>query len=237
MFKYLGALATVGFASKEDHWAVIVAGSSGFSNYRHQADACHAYQIVKANGIPESNIILMAYDDVANSYWNPFPGKLFNSPKGEDVYAGCKIDYRADDVTPENFLAVLKGDIYTTGGKKVLGSNDKSKVFVNFVDHGAPGLVGFPWDDLYADQLHKAIMYMHENSLYEKLTFYIEACESGSMFPNLPTDIGVYATTAANASESSWGTYCYPHDLVNGKHVGSCLGDLYSVNWMEDSDR
>ena len=26
-----------------DHWAVIVAGSSGYSNYRHQADTCHAY--------------------------------------------------------------------------------------------------------------------------------------------------------------------------------------------------
>ena len=78
---------------------------------------------------------------------------------------------------------------------------------------------------------------MHENELYQKLTFYIEACESGSMFPGLPSNIGVYATTAANASESSWGTYCYPDDMVNGVHLNSCLGDLYSVNWMEDSDK
>lgn len=26
------------------HWALLVAGSSGWSNYRHQADVCHAYQ-------------------------------------------------------------------------------------------------------------------------------------------------------------------------------------------------
>jgi glycosylphosphatidylinositol transamidase (GPIT) subunit GPI8 len=26
-------------------WALIVAGSSGYFNYRHQADACHAYQV------------------------------------------------------------------------------------------------------------------------------------------------------------------------------------------------
>lgn len=25
------------------HWAVLVAGSNGFWNYRHQADICHAY--------------------------------------------------------------------------------------------------------------------------------------------------------------------------------------------------
>lgn len=93
----------------------------------------------------------MAYDDIANNYWNPFPGQLFNGNEGIDVYKGCKIDYKGDDVTPENFLAVLKGDYTATGMKKVLGSDENSKVFVNFVDHGAPGLVGFPWDDLYAD--------------------------------------------------------------------------------------
>ena len=27
------------------HWAVLVAGSSGWGNYRHQADVFHAYQV------------------------------------------------------------------------------------------------------------------------------------------------------------------------------------------------
>ena len=26
-------------------WAVLVAGSRGWDNYRHQADVCHAYQV------------------------------------------------------------------------------------------------------------------------------------------------------------------------------------------------
>lgn len=26
-------------------WALLVAGSKGFMNYRHQADICHAYQV------------------------------------------------------------------------------------------------------------------------------------------------------------------------------------------------
>ena len=45
--------------TNSSHWAVIVAGSKVYSNYRHQADACHAYRIVQRNGIPKSNIILM----------------------------------------------------------------------------------------------------------------------------------------------------------------------------------
>lgn len=51
-----------------DNWAVLVAGSHEWTNYRHQADVCHAYQILHNNGIPDSNIIVMMYDDLAH-HW------------------------------------------------------------------------------------------------------------------------------------------------------------------------
>lgn len=56
------------------------------------------------------------------------------------------------------------------------------------------------------------------------------------MFVNLPKNTSIYALSAAGTDESSWGTYCAPDDVVNGHHVGSCLGDLFSVSWMEDTD-
>lgn len=88
------------------HWVVIVAGSNGWYNYRHQvsvelifevekvhgffqtvsqlsylksvqifccirvrvqADVCHAYQIIHKNGIPDEQIVVMMYDDLAQS--------------------------------------------------------------------------------------------------------------------------------------------------------------------------
>ena len=67
----------LGLVNAVDHWAVLVAGSNGFWNYRHQADVCHAYQVLRKNGFPEENIILMAFDDIANSHENPIAGKLF----------------------------------------------------------------------------------------------------------------------------------------------------------------
>ena len=96
-----------------------------------------------------------------------------------------------------------------------------------------------PWGGyLYADKLHEAFLTMNEKKMYKQMTVYFEACESGSMFENiLETDIGIYAVSAANAKESSWGTYCSPDDMVDGKHIKSCLGDLFSVNWMEDADK
>jgi legumain len=144
-------------------------------------------------------------------------------------------------VTPENFLAVIKGDasaVASAGNGKVLKTNANSKVFINFADHGAPGLIAFPSSYLYADDFNTALNYMHDNAMYKEMVVYIEACESGSMFENILSDkLNIYATTAANSKESSWGTYCPPDDSVNGVHLGTCLGDLYSVNWMEDSDK
>jgi len=91
---------------------------------------------------------------------------------------------------------------------------------------------------LQVGDLNVALRKMHSANMYNKLVFYMEACESGSMFENvLPTNINIYVTTASNAVESSWGCYCPPEDIIEGRSLGSCLGDLYSVNWMEDADK
>ena len=127
------------------HWAVLVAGSNGYGNYRHQADVCHSYQVAKSKGVPESNIIVMAYDDIANNSRNPVPGQLFNKPSkvgdaGFDVYEGCNIDYKGADVNSDNIVKVMTG---TASGKK-LESTSEDNVFVFFSDHGGTGLICFP---------------------------------------------------------------------------------------------
>ena len=77
---------------------------------------------------------------------------------------------------------------------------------------------------------------MYDNKMFAELTFYLEACESGSMFPNLTDKENIYAMTASNASLSSWGAYCGSEAYVDGVSIGSCLGDLFSINWMEDTE-
>jgi hypothetical protein len=202
------------------HWAVIAAGSKTFANYRHQADACHAYQIALKNGIPKDNIILMMEDDVANNKENPFPGKLFNRPTaagtpGVDVYAGCEPTYKGKVVTAQLFLDVLTGNTTDPTRTKVLTSGPHDKVFVNFVDHGGGKIVEFPNGPyMHAEDLNAALTTMHTKGMYEKLVFYMEACNGGSMFAKmLPTDLNIFATTAASPTEPSWGTYCPPQVL------------------------
>jgi legumain len=226
----------VAAAVGEDHWALLVAGSNGYDNYRHQADICHAYHVVRSHGIPDERIIVMMYDDIANSTENPFPGNIINRPDGPNVYPGVLKDYTGDDVTPEVFLKVLTGDskgIKTLLGRegKVIKSGPDDRIFVNFADHGGPGILAFPNDDLQAKDLIQAIKSMHENKQYKQMVFYVEACESGSMFAHLlASNINVFATTAANPDESSYACY---YDEKRETY----LGDVYSVMWMEDSDK
>ncbi|KAM0908357.1 hypothetical protein ACQ4PT_015513 [Festuca glaucescens] len=152
-----------------------------FLRSAEKADVCHAYQILKRGGLKEENIVVFMYDDIAQDPQNLRRGVIINHPKGKDVYAGVPKDYTGDQVTTENFFAVLMGN--------------------------------------------------------KTAVIYVEACESGSMFEGImPQDLNIYVTTAANAVESSWGTYCPgwnpppPHEYL------TCLGDVYSVSWMEDSE-
>lgn len=57
-----------------------MAGSHTYSNYRHQSDVFHAYQILLKNGFSKDKIITFAYDDIAHNIKNPFKGKVFNKP-------------------------------------------------------------------------------------------------------------------------------------------------------------
>ncbi|KAA8525182.1 hypothetical protein F0562_006954 [Nyssa sinensis] len=221
-------------------WAVLIAGSNGYWNYRHQADVCHAYQLLKQGGLKDENIIVFMYDDIAFDEYNPRPGIIINSPHGADVYAGVPKDYTGEDVTVDNFLAVILGNktALTGGSGKVVDSGPNDHIFIYYTDHGGPGVLGMPtYPYLYADDLIDVLKKKHASGTYKSLVFYLEACESGSIFEGLlPEGLNIYATTASNAEESSWGTYCPGEYPSPPPEYDTCLGDLYSVAWMEDSD-
>ncbi|GBG73201.1 hypothetical protein CBR_g12919 [Chara braunii] len=222
-------------------WAVLVAGSFGYWNYRHQADVCHAYQVLSKNGLQEENIIVFMYDDIAFHEDNPRPGTIINSPNGVNVYKGVPKDYTGRDVRTSVFLNVLAGNkaaVRGIGSEKVLASGPSDHVFLFYSDHGGPGVLGMPNSQLlYADELNGVIKGMHEAGAFLEMVVYLEACESGSVFEGLlRPEWNVYATTASNAQESSWATYCPYSQLAPPQGFETCLGDLYSVAWIEDSE-
>ncbi|KAF9614464.1 hypothetical protein IFM89_018711 [Coptis chinensis] len=225
---------------KGTKWAVLVAGSNGYGNYRHQADVCHAYQLLKKGGLKDKNIVVFMYDDIAKDENNPRPGVIINHPQGQDVYAGVPKDYTGKHVTAKNFYAVLLGDKEGVqgGSGKVVDSKPDDRIFVYYTDHGGPGVLGMPnLPYIYAGEFIEVLKKKHASVSYKEMVIYVEACESGSIFEGLmPKDLNIYVTTASNAEENSWGTYCPGMDPPPPPEYETCLGDLYSVAWMEDSD-
>ncbi|XGW02895.1 hypothetical protein V3C99_014713 [Haemonchus contortus] len=214
-------------------YALLVAGSDGWWNYRHQADVSHAYHTLINHGVKPDNIIVMMKDDIANHERNPYKGKIFNDPSLTDVYEGVVIDYKDKSVTPSNFLAILQGNETAVkgGNGRVIHSTVNDRIFVYFSDHGGVGTISFPYERLTAKQLNSVLLDMHRKDKFGHLVFYLETCESGSMFHNiLKKNINVYAVTAANPDESSYATYCFEDPRL------PCLGDEFSVTWMDDSD-
>ncbi|KAK2952783.1 putative Vacuolar-processing enzyme [Blattamonas nauphoetae] len=216
-----------------ENWAVLVAGSDGWSNYRHQCDCFRNWQILKKNNFKMENVITMCYDDIAGNSRNPFPGQMFNYPDGPNVYIGTEnIDYIGRDVTAEKFYAVLKGDRAKAGGK-VLETTENDNIFIHYNDHGSSGLICFPTGGYaYAKDLNAALEYMTANKRYKRILFYMEACYSGTMFDSiLKSNTNIYAVTAANTKESSYAEYC-----GISKYGGTCLSNEFSQRWMEISD-
>jgi legumain len=92
-------------------------------------------------------------------------------------------------------------------------------------------LVAFPgFKMLYAKDLIPVLTSMITNKKFDQLVFYLESCESGSMFNKILSDkLRIYATSASNPFESS-----YACDYNAGERA--YLNDCYSFAFMNDTD-
>ncbi|KAG7461613.1 hypothetical protein MATL_G00192930 [Megalops atlanticus] len=215
-----------GESSKQ--WILLAAGSKGWDNYRHQADVCHAYQMARSNGIPDEQIIVMMYDDIAYNKENPFKGNIINEPNGSNVYEGVLKDYTGNDVSAENFLAVLEGDessVTKRGPKKVIKSGSNDTIFVYLSDHGSNGIFAFPKSTLYATDLIDTVKRMNSNQQFSQMVMYVESCHSGSMLSQLPRNINVYGVSASKPDENSYAC-CYD------QRRNAYLADVFTAHWL-----
>ena len=212
-------------------WVIFAAGSKGYSNYRHQSDICHGYQVAHGLGIPDERIIMFMYDDIAYNSQNPNKGKIFNDNDGKspDVYQGVPHDYTGSQATANNFLKIIRGEDMTgIGSGKTLKSTTNDHVFIFFDDHGGSDIICFP-DGRYVHsaELESALNAMHDKGLYGKLVFYVEACYSGSMFYKIKIPANAYIATAAPIDQSS---YAFKYD----SRAGTYVADVFSWLWIDD---
>lgn len=196
--------AGLAYPPLEGNWAVLIATSQGWNNYRHQADVLAIYKELKKAGYPDERIILIAEDDLAYNPSNPEPGIIRVVPGGENVYDEVEIDYNLSNLEPTDFVDILTGKS-SSRLPVVLGSGPGDNVFVFWSGHGEPGWL--KWNDLpggmNSEMLAGAFVEMRETGHYRKLLMMVEACYSGGVINDCRNFPGMLFITAANGEETS----------------------------------
>jgi len=219
---------------RSDLWALVVAGSSGWSNYRHQADALAQYQLLRANGVPDDRIILVLEDDLSAAAQNPYAGVVQYQPEGENLYDPApEVDYRLEDIDAADLLDILSGNT-STGLDPVIGSQAGDNIYVFlaghgsrdgfFVDSGDALSVGDDGSLLEPKDLNATLMAMAGR--YRQVLLAVESCHAGALGEAL-TAPNAILLAAANPYENS---------LAHNRRIedGTWLADRFAFElWRE----
>lgn len=185
--------------------AVLICGSEGWYNYRHQADILNVYQHLKKNGMSDDDIILIMRDDIAAHPNNKDQGVIRVASGGENLYEDVVLDYRADSLTVEEIASILLGEknekLHT-----VLESNNTDNVLLYWTGHGKNG--SFNWletaDGFTSEMLRETLQEMYSKQMYQSVLLCAEPCYSGSVVQAIEGVPLVLGISAADENESSF---------------------------------
>ena len=190
------------YPEHKDNYAVIVAASTGWSNYRHQADAMLMYLALKYQGFDDEHIILIMEDDIANHDKNPTPGEVRISPEGGNVYVNINADYRTSSLYPADIQNILTG-VKTARTPVVLEATENNNVFLFWSGHGESEALIYNDLEFTSSEVRHTLETMSQQKKFRKLFFVMETCFSGSVADSCEGIKGVLMLTAANDSETS----------------------------------
>jgi ABC-type branched-subunit amino acid transport system substrate-binding protein/glycosylphosphatidylinositol transamidase (GPIT) subunit GPI8 len=195
-------------------WALILASSRGFENYRHQADALAQYQLLRERGVPDDHIVLILADDLAAAPDNPEPGAIRNRADGPELYADAQIDYRLDEVSVDDVLGHILHGRSSARLPAVIRSGEGDDLFLFVVGHGGRQGVYYGAEralDTVADahalispeQLAASLSGLASERAFRRTLLVVEACHGGVMGSKLEGIAGVVLISGANAVEDS----------------------------------
>jgi glycosylphosphatidylinositol transamidase (GPIT) subunit GPI8 len=236
------AAAAVGGAyqppAKTGTWALLVAASDGWDNYRHQADVLAQYQRLRANGVPADHIVVVMANDIADNTRNSPKGTVRYTVDGPNLDVGVHADYSPTTLSADQLMGVLSGQA-GPATPKVIGSGPGDDVFVYMAGHGNDnGLylgLGQPvpstttnYSVLTPAALDGTIATMAAQHRYRRVLVALEACQSGTFGQPLRAP-GALLLTAAGPTEDSLSANYDPH-------LGTWLADQFSYQlWLAES--
>ena len=211
--KYKASIVTQNYPELKDQYAVLVQGSSGWNDYRHEADVLSIYQMLKANGYPDDHIILISADYCANAPENKDKGAVRTDPDGKNLREGAVIDYLNADLTPQDICNILKG-VKTDRTPVVLPADSCQNVLLFWSGHGRSsvmnGINEMAWlntptgQGMTADMLAGTLQDMAANKQFRQMLLCLEPCYSANMGKELESIPGVLAICSSGVFEQSF---------------------------------
>ena len=189
----------IDYPELKDNYAVLVAASKGWKNYRHQADVLGMYHYLKGKGYDDDHIILIMADDIASNEKNPSQGVVRREIGGDNLYKDLQIDYKLDDLGLEGLKQILTCDP-SEAYPVTLGSSENDNVLFFWSGHGTQK--GWKWkedEDLNADFARS----MFSDMQFRKMFAVVETCYSGVVAQDCTGIPGLLMMTAANPYETS----------------------------------
>jgi glycosylphosphatidylinositol transamidase (GPIT) subunit GPI8 len=181
------------------NYAVLVAASEGWKNYRHQADVLGMYHYLKRKGYDDDHIILIMADDIAYNEKNPLQGVVRREIGGDNLYKDLQIDYKLGDLTLEDLKRILTGEP-SEKYPVTLGSSENDNVLFFWSGHGTKK--GWLWKEMenlspeFAREMFSAMKFRKQFAI-------IETCYSGVVGEGCIGIPGLLMMTAANSYETS----------------------------------
>ena len=188
----------IDYPELKDNYAVLVAASEGWKNYRHQADVLGFYHYLKGEGYDDDHIILIMADDIAYNERNPLQGVVRREVSGNNLYEDVVIDYKLGDLSLGDLKQILTSepsDVYPV----TLGSSKSDNVLFFWSGHGTQN--GWKWketENLNADFAKSVFSDMQ----FRKMFAIIETCYSGGVAQGCIGIPGLLMMTAANPYET-----------------------------------
>lgn len=203
------------YPALQDQYAVLVQGSEGYVNYRHQADVLSVYQALRRGGFPDDHIILIIDADMASHPNNPQPGTVRTSADGPDLLSGTDvlpkavIDYDSRNLSAQDIADILAGRS-SSRLPVVVPQGEGNNVLLYWSGHGRSSSQGgadeFAWRDTYAGRGLTADLLREtaEAMTFRKLCIAAEPCYGECVVRSVEGLPGVLAMSGASADEQSW---------------------------------
>lgn len=183
----------------KENYAVLIAASEGWKNYRHQADVLAFYHYLKEQGYDDEHIILIIADDIAYNEKNPLQGVVRREESGKNLYKNVQIDYKLGELTLNDLKHILTSEP-SVKYPVTLGSNANDNVLFFWSGHGTQH--GWEWQD--SENLDSDFAKsMFSEMKFRKMFAIIETCYSGVVAQGCTGIPGLLIMTAANPYEPS----------------------------------